>query len=142
MIIVLNNKCHLTKEEFKKYQQELKEITSTHKLILCPSTIHLTNFNLDNMELGSQNVSQFEQGAHTGEISSQQLKSYKVQYCIVGHSERRRENQETSKEINAKLKNLLKNEITPILCIGETLKERKTIVQFHLHLFFVQIIFD
>ena len=43
MIIVLNNKCNLEKEEFLKYQQELKEIKSPYLMIVCPSMIHFAN---------------------------------------------------------------------------------------------------
>lgn len=48
-----------------------------------------------------------------------------VKYCIVGHSERRKYQQETNKEINEKVKNLLREEIIPILCIGESKEERE-----------------
>jgi len=78
-----------------------------------------------NIKLGSQNVSASDNGAYTGEISASQLKSYQVEYAIVGHSERREYQRETNEEINKKIKQLYKNDITPILCIGETLEERK-----------------
>lgn len=129
MIIALNNKCNLTKDEFLNYQQELSSLETMHKLILCPSPVHLNSFNLTNCSLGSQNVSKNTTGAHTGEISAAQLKSYFVKYCIVGHSERREECKETSEEINLKIKNLFTEEIIPILCIGESLKERETGVE-------------
>lgn len=125
MIIALNNKCNLTKDEFLTYQQDLEKISTTHKLILCPSLVHLSNFNLNNCSLGSQNVSKNASGAHTGEISANQLKSCSVEYCIVGHSERREECKETSEETNLKIKNLFKEQIIPILCVGESLKERE-----------------
>ena len=83
MIIALNNKCNLDKEEFINYQQELANIRTNHQLILCPSSLHIANFNLVNCDLGSQNVSKEETGAHTGEISASQLKSFLVKYCIA-----------------------------------------------------------
>lgn len=126
MIVALNNKSNLTKQEFNTYQNELNKITSTSTLILCPSTLNIANFNLGNFHLGAQNVSKDLAGAHTGEISASQLSSYDVEYCIVGHSERRKEQQETTQEIAQKIKNLLKENIKPILCIGETLEEKKS----------------
>jgi len=124
MIIALNNKSNLTKESYQKYQQELSRIKTTNQLILCPSTIHLADTNLDTCLLGGQNVSKNDMGAHTGEVTSSQLKSYNVRYCIVGHSERRQELNENNEDINLKIKNLYQENIIPILCIGETKEER------------------
>lgn len=126
MIIALNNKSNLTKSEFLTYQQELSKIKTNSQLILCPSDIHIGIFNLSNCFLGSQNVSKDFIGAHTGEISAQQLKSYGVTYCIVGHSERRETQKETSLEINEKIKRLLKEDIIPIVCIGESKEIRES----------------
>ena len=125
MIIALNNKSNLEKEEFKKYLEELKTVETTETLILCPTFLNISMVSNSNIKLGSQNVSVSDNGAYTGEISASQLKSYQVKYAIVGHSERREYQRETNEEINKKIKQLFKNDITPILCIGETLEERK-----------------
>lgn len=123
MIIVLNNKSNLTREEFVEYQSELSKMKSTSDIVLCPSTIHIANFYLENIHLGSQNVSKDKNGSHTGEVSALQLKSFDVEYCLVGHSERREEFNETNRVISKKIKNLLEENMTPILCIGEYTKE-------------------
>lgn len=125
MIIALNNKCNLTKEEFISYQNQLNEIECQDKLILCPPHLFIGMVKLENIDLGAQNVSSTDCGAYTGEISASQLKSCNVKYCIVGHSERRKYQQETDIEINQKIKKLLEQDITPILCIGETKEERE-----------------
>lgn len=125
MIIALNNKCNLTKEEFMSYQNQLNKIECQDKLILCPNHLFIGMANLENIDLGAQNVSSTDCGAYTGEISASQLKSCNVKYCIVGHSERRKYQQETDIEINQKIKKLLEQDITPILCIGETKEERE-----------------
>lgn len=117
MIIALNNKCNFTKIEYLNYQDELSKLNTHHQLILCPSATYLAISNPSNYSLGSQNVSNYENGSHTGEISAQQLKSLGVTYCLVGHSERR--HKETNEEITEKLKHLIDNDIIPILCIGE-----------------------
>ena len=125
MIIALNNKSNLEKEDFKKYLEELKTVETTETLILCPTFLNISMVSNSNIKLGSQNVSVSDNGAYTGEISASQLKSYQVEYAIVGHNERREYQRETNEEINKKIKQLFKNDITPILCIGETLEERK-----------------
>lgn len=124
MIIALNNKSNLNKEEFIKYLEELKQINTNNLLILCPTFINISLTD-NNILLGSQNVSTTDSGAYTGEISAKDLKSYNVKYCIVGHSERRQYQKETNEEIKEKIIKLLENDITPILCIGESKIERE-----------------
>lgn len=124
MIVVLNNKSNLEKDEFIEYLNELKKIKSNHKMVLCPSQIYLTNSKIDNFELGCQNVSAYKRGAYTGEVYAKQLKDLNVSYCIVGHSERRKYQRETNNDINKKIKRLLEQDITPILCVGETNDEK------------------
>ena len=58
MIIALNNKCNLDKEEFIKYTDELETINSNHEIIVCPSTINIPMFNNYKLKLGSQNVAE------------------------------------------------------------------------------------
>ena len=125
MIVALNNKSNLNKEEFFEYQKKLSTVDTKHTLILCPTMLNIPSFNLENCILAAQNVGKDENGAHTGEISAQQLASNNVKYCIVGHSERRQELGETDEDINKKIKMLFKNSITPILCVGETKEERE-----------------
>lgn len=126
MIIALNNKCHLTKEEFFLYQSNIKNLhLKGTKLILIPSLLHIPSFSPSKIFLGSQNVSSYEMGPYTGEISAKQLKSYHVDYCLVGHSERREKFLETNEQINRKIKNLMKEDIVPILCVGETKEEKE-----------------
>jgi len=125
MIVALNNKSNLEKEEFETYLEGLGGVKTTSQLILCPTFLNIGSVNIENVDLGAQNVSTRDNGAFTGEISAKQLKSYGVKYSIIGHSERREYQRETLEEIHNKLLKLLENDITPILCIGETLKERE-----------------
>lgn len=125
MLIVLNNKSNLTKEEYVLYLEKIKDIVSRHELVLCPSMPYLSIFNISNIKLGSQDVSEKEGGAYTGETSALQLKSLNISYCLVGHSERRAYFNETPDIIKIKIKNLLSHNITPILCIGETKEEKQ-----------------
>ena len=74
--------------------------------------------------LGAQNVSQFNNGAYTGEISTDMLNELGVKYVVLGHSERRQYFGETDAIINSKIKKSIEANIIPIFCIGETKEER------------------
>lgn len=76
-----------------------------------------------NLFLGAQNVSSEERGAFTGEVSASMLKNLGVKYVLVGHSERRAMG-EDNKLINKKLQIVFESGLTPILCIGESLRDR------------------
>ena len=124
MIIALNNKSNLGKEDFINYLNALNYVKTDHTLILCPTYLNIPLVNIDIL-LGSQNVSTKDNGAFTGEISAEQLKSYNVKYSIVGHSERREYQKETNNDIKEKIMKLMQFGITPILCIGESKEERE-----------------
>lgn len=126
MIVALNNKCNLGKEEFKEYMDRLNLLDTTDEMILCPSFINIPYYNSSKIKLGAQNVSNTPNGAYTGEISCEQLKSYGVEYCIIGHSERRGYQKETNEDISLKIQRLIENGIKPILCIGESKEEYET----------------
>ena len=97
-------------------------------IAICPPFISVVPiFNLvssSRILLGAQNIHFEEKGAYTGEISAAMIKPY-CQYVIIGHSERRQLFGENAKIVNLKLKKALQEEITPILCLGETLELRK-----------------
>ncbi|MBQ0040639.1 MAG: triose-phosphate isomerase [Clostridiales bacterium] len=77
------------------------------------------------VKVGAQNVHFEPSGAFTGEISIPMLKEIGVDYCVIGHSERRQYFNETDETCNKKLKALLENGIKPILCVGESLEIRE-----------------
>lgn len=74
---------------------------------------------------GAQNVSQFEKGAYTGEVSTSMLKDFGCRYVIVGHSERRALFGENNFIVAEKYLAALRAGITPIFCVGETLEQRE-----------------
>ena len=127
MLVILNNKCNFLKNEFDEYINRLNSINTSHNLVLCPSSIYLNNLSIENISLGSQDVGINELGQFTGDISSSQLESINVKYCIVGHSERRKNHNETNELINKKIIKLLAHNITPILCVGEEKDENRNI---------------
>ena len=76
------------------------------------------------MAVGAQDVSAHDKGAYTGEVSAAMLADLGVDFCIIGHSERRAYHGESDELVNAKLKALLGAGITPIMCCGESLEQR------------------
>lgn len=97
-------------------------------VVICPPAVYLelaTDMASGKAVLiGAQNVSSFENGAYTGEISAAMLESLEVDYAIVGHSERRKYFNESNEELTSKVKLLLAQRITPIFCCGELLDDR------------------
>ncbi len=79
-----------------------------------------------NIKIGAQNMHWEESGAYTGEVSAKMLKSINVEYVIIGHSERRQYFAETNETVNLKIKTAIKNELKPIVCVGETLEQRES----------------
>lgn len=136
-IFVANWKMELTYFESialldqKKDLEEINKITSekNFQLIICPSydvlshaASQLTDFS--HIKLGAQDCSQFKRGPFTGQVSALSLSEIGIQYCIVGHSERRALECETNEEVFAKAQQLIKSNLIPIICIGETEDER------------------
>jgi triosephosphate isomerase len=98
------------------------------KTAICAPFVHLAllkeAFAGTDIKVGAQNAHFEDQGAFTGEISVKMLEDIGVDYCIIGHSERRQYFAETDETVNKKLKKLFEGPIVPILCVGEVLEER------------------
>ena len=96
-------------------------------VVICPTAIHLDYIskNKNGLYVGAQNVSEHEEGAYTGEISVHSLSDLNVNFCIIGHSERRQIFKEKNEEINLKSERLIGNGLIPIICIGETLEQKE-----------------
>lgn len=75
--------------------------------------------------IGAQNISEYGDGPYTGEVSAAMVKDAGAYFCVIGHSERRRLFHETDETVNLKVKKALEAGVRPLLCIGETLEERK-----------------
>ncbi len=78
-----------------------------------------------NIHVGAQNMHWEENGAYTGEVSPNMLKSINCEYVIIGHSERREYFAETDETVNKKVKSALAHGLKPIMCVGETLEQRE-----------------
>jgi triosephosphate isomerase len=134
IIIAGNWKMNKTYSESEEFLSEMANFTETKDLknvdvVICTPALYLkpaTGFAAKSkIFIGAQNVSNFDFGAYTGEISAPMLKAIECSFCIIGHSERRKYFGDTDDLVNAKLKILQQNKIIPIVCIGETLEERE-----------------
>lgn len=117
--------------EAKNFADEFKKLyhDTDVKVAICAPYLQLPHlveaFKGTNIGVGAQNVHFEKEGAFTGEISIPMLEDIGVQYCIVGHSERRQLFNETDETVNKKIKALLETEIIPIVCVGEDLYQRE-----------------
>lgn len=134
-IIIGNWKLNLDHLEaiqlFQKLNYSLNtDIDEKISIVVAPSHTSLrsiqTIIDADklNIFLSSQDVSMFNDGAYTGEVSAHQLAKLNISYSIVGHSERRQHFNETDEFVNIKVNNLINKEITPIICFGESNDQR------------------
>lgn len=127
-----NWKMHMTIPEAVQLVKQLREaspgIEAAQCVVIPPFTALAEVSKVlegSSVLLGSQNVFWEEKGAYTGEISAPMLKDAGCTFVVIGHSERRQYFGETDETVNKKIKATLAQELVPIMCIGESLDERK-----------------
>lgn len=132
-LLVANWKMHFVHaqalEYLRAFTERVRGLRTTEIVLAPPFTLLETvgrALHGTAIKLGAQDLFPEREGAFTGEISPIMLKDFGCSYVIVGHSERRRLFGETDELINKKLKAALDAELVPILCVGETLEERRT----------------
>lgn len=124
-LVIGNQKSYLDSKSVCEFIDKLTSIKNHNNVLICPSSIYIDRFHKTGFLIGCQNVSKYASGANTGELSSEQLKSIGVSFCLVGHSEIRKNANETIEDTNIKIQNLIGDKIVPILCVGESLEERE-----------------
>jgi len=130
-IIAGNWKMNKNVSEAVKLAKEIKAIynNSDVDVVLCPPFTNLYAVHQviqgAPIGLGAQDVFLEESGAFTGQISADMLKSAGCEFVIIGHSERRQFFGETDETVNKKIKQALKHNLTPIVCVGELLQQRE-----------------
>ena len=130
-LIVANWKMNKNAKEAVSFAKELKRLVKGNnaEIVICPSFALLSavanELKGSSIKLGAQNMHFQESGAFTGEVSPLMLKDLGCEYVILGHSERREHFKESDELINKKVLSALKNGLKPILCIGESLEEKK-----------------
>jgi len=120
-------KANVNLEQARKFITEIPAVASSfeHEVILCPSFLHIDMVHKalpQTIKLGAQDASQHGMGPFTGETAAAQLAEFGVKYCLVGHVERRVMG-ETDEIINKKIKQLVANNIIPVMIVGENLAE-------------------
>ena len=131
-IMAGNWKMNNTVEESLKLVEELKPLVKNAKcdVVVCPTFVCLDAVlkavKGSNIKVGAQNMYFEEKGAFTGEISPVMLEKMGVDYVVIGHSERRQYFNETDESVNKKLKAAFLHNLSPILCVGESLEQRET----------------
>lgn len=127
LFVIGNWKMNMTRTQAKAFLSKLKVPQSAQ----CVVGIAASHTLLPDMQFPrgvvacAQDVSGYESGPYTGDVSAKQLKDVKVKYCLVGHSERRLFHRESSEVVARKAVQLQQQGIIPIICIGETAQERK-----------------
>lgn len=118
-----------TSSEARDFAKKINEFDFKNvDLLLAPSFISLESFKnniSENIEVAAQNISQFDDGAYTGEVSTSMLKDIGVKNVIIGHSERREKFFESNEVVNAKVKKALADDFHVILCLGEALEVKE-----------------
>lgn len=130
-IIAGNWKMNKTIKEALELVKEIKKakLNENTEAVLCVPYTLLKSVGEEikdtKIKLGAQNMHWEENGAFTGEVSPIMLNELEVEYCIIGHSERRQYFGETDETVNKKVKSALAHGIKPIICVGETLTQRE-----------------
>ncbi|MBI4100927.1 triose-phosphate isomerase [Candidatus Microgenomates bacterium] len=129
-LVVGNWKMNLDVEHSLNLVEQLDQNISAStkvEVVLCPSLMALEPLKQKlkplKFKLGAQNLYFQDHGAYTGEVSASQLRGL-VDYVILGHSERRNHFNENDDDVGRKVAAAVRNEMTPILCVGEKLYER------------------
>lgn len=123
-IIVANLKMEMDVKDLNEYLKSIIGKINNSRVVICPSSVYVPYFLKHHFSVGVQNICENNQGNYTGEISAKQVSSLGIKYSLVGHSERRINYYEDNDSISKKINCLLENDITPILCIGETNEEK------------------
>ena len=118
MLVVLNHKMNLSIDEIRVYEKKLRK----YEVVVMPQTPYMGLFTSGEYILGSQCISEYNA---PGGISAESLTSMKVKYVLVGHAERRIVRKETDYIIAQKIRDIINNNMIPIMCVGETLAEKE-----------------
>lgn len=120
--IIGNWKMNGNIEQKETMFKALKNVKTDNKVVIClPFTLLYDN--KFKISVGAQDVSEHSNGAYTGDISAMMIKDMGAEYVIVGHSERRLYHAETNEIVKAKASAAIKNNLIPIICVGETAEE-------------------
>ena len=125
----MNKGPESTREMLENLTAKITESPDNVDVLVCPPSISLLaaleTLDTTDIEVGAQHVHYEDEGAFTGEISTSMLLETDVSYVIIGHSERRQYFGETDATVNKRVKKVLDDDLIPIICVGESLEQRK-----------------
>ena len=119
-----------TADEAKSFAEEVQvPVAENLEAVICAPALYLAELTRitegSAIGIGAQNMHYEKEGAFTGEVSPAMLANLNVGYVIIGHSERREYFNETDEAVNRKVQAAFEYNLTPIVCVGETLDERE-----------------
>ncbi|MCI0382089.1 MAG: triose-phosphate isomerase [Chlamydiae bacterium] len=130
-LIIGNWKMHKTIKEAEKFIAEVNHQTKESPftvMIAVPYPFLYAASNVakkTNIAIGSQNICEHREGPFTGEVSAKMVKDAGGKFSLIGHSERRKHYHETDGQVHQKILRALEEKLTPVLCVGESLDERR-----------------
>lgn len=143
----MNHNAKEAKAFFGKLGELLKSAPEGVGLLICPPYTSLAasvgaSAAINGLHIGAQNMHFEKSGAYTGEITADMVKETGASHVIIGHSERREYYNETNETVNLKTKAAIAHGLTPVVCVGETLDQRRKNIHFDLVAGQVKAAFD
>ena len=131
-VIAGNWKMHMASDQALEFlaDLDLSRVSESHEILLFPPAIYLAALAASEardarVQLGLQNVYWEDEGAFTGELSARMASDVGANFVLIGHSERRHVFGETDEEVACKVKAARRYDLIPVVCVGETLEERR-----------------
>ena len=131
-VIAGNWKMHMASDQALGFLTDLDlgGVSENHEILLFPSAIHLAALAASGardprVQLGLQNIYWEDEGAFTGELSARMASEAGANFVLIGHSERRHVFGETDEEVARKVRAARRHNLIPVICVGETLEERR-----------------
>ncbi|WOV86538.1 triose-phosphate isomerase [Sporosarcina oncorhynchi] len=131
-IIAGNWKMYKTMDEAKSFVTEVNgrlPETDQVQAVICPPSLYLSELATlaegSALQVGAQTMHDTDEGAFTGEVSPKMLAALSIPFVILGHSERRQYFNETDESVNKKVLAAFSHQLTPIVCVGESLEQRE-----------------
>ena len=125
-IIAGNWKMNGSAASLRTMLDAIAPVQTENTIIICPSFTMLNTTVPANVKLGAQDISEYESGSYTGDVSAKMVADMGAKFVIVGHSDRRKNHGETNETVAAKAATALAHGLTPLICVGETREQKES----------------